>query len=208
MNYSKKIFSVLKKLEQIRGMTIHEFDVSKGLEISLLKDIEKALKQKIPPEMTKFYCQHNGFSLQWSFASEMTNLFGFVNIMPLQKSIFGMKGNSKEIINKDRFEDMLWNTDFDNKLVNELKEHFLLEPFDGKSENTTFLFKKMIPQLYDVYVDVIKPYSISFDKYINTVVNWAGIRSVREYMLLTGETPVKGFNEETNLFFKLVNPAL
>lgn len=207
MNYLEKIKTVEAKLHKIPGITIHEFEVNKGADDTLLQSVEKAMMEDLPAQLTEFYRQQNGIKFSWSLKNNVENLFGFMNILPLEKAMFGLEENIEWKVREDRFKDILWNDDFDKVIITELKKHSLLEPFDGISESTTFLLDNSI-RLFDVYEDEVRPYKVNFKDYMNAIMDWAGLVSIREHMLSTGHIPAKGFNKKTNFFLKLINPTL
>lgn len=202
MNYVNIISEKHDEISQIPKVKIKDFLIRDRCNEEQFKQISIAIKQKIPDDLIEFYGQVNGFKFSWSYKDKNFLLSGFCNVVDIETAIFGFRNKGKLVV-ENRFEDVFWNESFPPHIVKELKQHYLLESFDGESENTTFTIEGKDAQLYDIYEDRISKYKISVKDYLRGIIAWGGLFTVREEFLKNKAVPTKPFNEESNLFFKL-----
>lgn len=202
MNYTDMILEKYQLISKIPGIEIHDFLIRDKCDESELKQVAETLRQKIPDDLLDFYSQTNGFKFSWSYSKEDVKLYGFCNIVDLYTSIYGYD-RKDNVIKENRFEDIFWNDSFPSEVVQNLKKHYLLESFDGESENTTFIMEDNNVQLFDIYEDQVSLYSITLCDYLTGVITWGGIFTLREEFLKKESVPKLPFNDESSLFFKL-----
>ncbi len=204
MNNKQSLLKIHRQILTFPSVNIRRFNYSDGCSKEELDRISEVVKMELPKELTDFYSELNEFSLVWTCENEGLNLYGSCDIVDIQTSIFGFN-KQHDVIKDDRFEDVFWNDDFDEDMIQKLKSHYLLEVFEGSSEWTTFTLNQGKIKLYDIYIQDVNEYKISLQDYIKGIIMWGGLATVREEMLKTGVIPTKPFNEKSDLFFKLMN---
>ena len=186
-------------LTQDKNVRIMDFVINKGCTEEEIHHIQSAIKMQLPTELKQFYSEMNGCKIEWTLKSPEGSLYAYLNVTDINTAFYGY-GERENRSTDDAFKDVIWNDSFERELMEELKLHHLFESFEGRSENTTFKITNGTIQLFDVYEDVITPINLSFKEYVEGVIRWGGIETIRDEIIKQQGIPDESFNDKAELF--------
>lgn len=175
-SYIKQKISIMKETE---GIIIEHLKFYPGISRNKVDKILSFSNKTIPRQLLNFYSSVNGLELTWSYASDKTRLSGFFNFWSLERLLFGYEGKMTKSNLLNPFEEILWNEDYEKKVINELRDHFVIESIEGEDAYITCKISNDNLSLFYVFEDRWKPILLDFDEYIFFIVETFGVSNIR-----------------------------
>ncbi len=184
VNYRKIFEDSISLFTKDKKVKITKNEIQLGAPIGYLTKAQYVLGKKLPDSLLAFYSQMNGIQLEWHKNNHggAINMYSIENVLGGPISNFGH--NNKDWLRKNDYLDILWFDEEDDEA-----EHYQkLRPLDVPYGTHDFV--GINPDDFSLHFcsarSNIKPFPLSFEKYIQYLIDYLGTGSWH-HLLIEGK---------------------
>jgi hypothetical protein len=176
-----RLTMVLERLSRRQSVAL-DSKVLRPVPANTLKELAEAARITLPPELEVLYSSVGGTRIAWRDQGDQ-DLYGTLDLLPPAVALLGP---SRGGAGRDRFRGVLWNEEFADHTIAQLRRHIVIESVAGDPAFITFCPRRHEATAYLVVEESIKPMRPGFSTCLDLLVDYLGAGDIRTHMTKRG----------------------